>query len=60
MLQNRIDDQPTISIENLREAEGIFHQHLKRVSLKQTGSALLFCKPFSRLANICRSMNCTV
>jgi Fur family ferric uptake transcriptional regulator len=36
MLQNRIDDQLTISRENIREAEGIFLQHLKRVGLKQT------------------------
>jgi len=36
MLQKRIDDQLTISRENIREAESIFHQHLKRVGLKQT------------------------
>src|SRR5271168_1781471 len=36
MLQKRIDDQPAISRENIREAESIFHQHLKRVGLKQT------------------------
>ena len=36
MLQNRIDDQPTISRENIREAEGIFLRHLKRVGLKHT------------------------
>jgi len=36
MLQKRIDDQLTISRENIREAEGIFLQHLKRVGLKQT------------------------
>src|SRR6202040_3746975 len=36
MLQKRIDDQPTISRENIREAEGIFPQHLRRVRLKQT------------------------
>jgi Fur family ferric uptake transcriptional regulator len=36
MLQNRIDDQPSISRENIREAEGIFLQHLRRVGLKQT------------------------
>src|SRR6266853_46257 len=28
MLQKRIDDQPTISRENVREAEGIFLKHL--------------------------------
>ncbi|MGB9235643.1 MAG: transcriptional repressor [Terriglobales bacterium] len=36
MLQKRIDDQPSISRENIREAEGIFLQHLRRVGLKQT------------------------
>ncbi|MGH9643742.1 MAG: Fur family transcriptional regulator, partial [Terriglobales bacterium] len=35
-LQKRIDDQPTISRENMREAEAIFLQHLRRVGLKQT------------------------
>ena len=37
MLQKRIDDQPIISRENIREAEGILLRHLKRVGLKQTG-----------------------
>jgi Fur family transcriptional regulator, ferric uptake regulator len=36
MLQKRIDDQPSISRENVRQAEDIFLQHLKRVGLKQT------------------------
>jgi Fur family ferric uptake transcriptional regulator len=36
MLQKRIDDQPSISQENIREAEGILHQHLKKVGLKHT------------------------
>ena len=36
MLQRRIDDQPSISREMMREAQGILHQHLKRVGLKQT------------------------
>lgn len=35
-LQNRIDDQPSISREMIREAQGILHQHLKRVGLKHT------------------------
>ena len=34
--QNRIDDQPTISPEMIREAEEILHLHLKRVGLKHT------------------------
>jgi Fur family ferric uptake transcriptional regulator len=37
MLQKRIDDQPSISREMVREAEAIFHGHLKRVGLKLTG-----------------------
>jgi Fur family ferric uptake transcriptional regulator len=36
MVQKRIDDQPSISRENVREAEAIFLRHLKRVGLKQT------------------------
>jgi Fur family ferric uptake transcriptional regulator len=37
VLQKRVDDQPTISHEMLREAKEIFHDHLRRVGLKQTG-----------------------
>jgi len=36
MLQKRIDDQPSISREMMREAQQILHQHLKRVGLKHT------------------------
>ncbi len=36
MLQKRIDDQPSISHEMVREAQAILHRHLKRVGLKQT------------------------
>ncbi len=36
MLQKRIDDQPTISREMVREAQEILHRHLKSVGLKQT------------------------
>src|SRR5260370_2696889 len=36
MLQKRIDDQPSISREMVREAQDILHRHLKRVGLKQT------------------------
>jgi Fur family ferric uptake transcriptional regulator len=36
MLQKRIDDQPTLSRHAVREAQGILHEHLKRVGLKQT------------------------
>jgi Fur family transcriptional regulator, ferric uptake regulator len=35
-LQTRIDDQST-SRESLRDAQEIFHRHLKEVGLKQTG-----------------------
>src|SRR5258708_39790673 len=35
MLQKRIDDQPSISREMVREAQDILHRHLKRVGLKQ-------------------------
>jgi Fur family transcriptional regulator, ferric uptake regulator len=37
MLQKRIDDQPTISRQMVREAQDILHGHLKSVGLKQTG-----------------------
>ena len=36
MLQKRIDDQPTISRQMVREAQDILHRHLKGVGLKQT------------------------
>ena len=36
MLQKRIDDHAIISREAVREAEDIFHTHLKRVGLKLT------------------------
>ena len=36
MLQKRIDDQPTISRQMVREAQDILHRHLKTVGLKQT------------------------
>jgi Fur family ferric uptake transcriptional regulator len=36
MLQKRIDDQPTISRQMVREAQEILHKHLKGVGLKQT------------------------
>src|SRR6266567_2938536 len=37
MLQKRIDDQPTLSRQMVREAQDILHKHLKGVGLKQTG-----------------------
>ncbi|HEY6337193.1 MAG TPA: Fur family transcriptional regulator [Candidatus Sulfotelmatobacter sp.] len=36
MLQKRIDDQPSLSREMVREAQDILHRHLKSVGLKQT------------------------
>jgi Fur family transcriptional regulator, ferric uptake regulator len=36
MLQKRIDDQPTISRQMMRQAQQILHQHLRRVGLKHT------------------------
>lgn len=36
MLHKRVDDQPSISRESLRDAEQRFHEHLKRVGLKHT------------------------
>src|SRR5690348_17610114 len=35
-LHKRIDDQPSISREMVREAQSILHAHLKRVGLKHT------------------------
>ena len=37
MLPKRIDDHASISRESLREAQDIFHTHLKKVGLKHTG-----------------------
>src|SRR5260370_33757137 len=36
MLQKRSDDPPTIGREKMREAEGLYLEHLRRVGLKQT------------------------
>ncbi len=46
MLQKRIDDQPSISRQNIREAEEIFLQHLRRVGLKQTGQRNTILRTF--------------
>jgi Fur family ferric uptake transcriptional regulator len=35
-LQRRIDDHASISREDMRDAEAIFHRHLKKVGLKHT------------------------
>src|SRR5260221_448580 len=36
MLQKRIDDQASISREQVREAQDLFYKHLKKVGLKHT------------------------
>ncbi len=46
ILQKRVDDQPTISRENVREAEEIFHNHLKRVGLKHTDQRDVILRTF--------------
>jgi Fur family transcriptional regulator, ferric uptake regulator len=46
MLQRRIDDQPTISREMMREAQQILHQHLKSVGLKHTAQRDTILKTF--------------
>ena len=46
MLQKRIDDQPSISPEMVREAQGILHQHLKKVGLNRRRSAKPSCRTF--------------
>ncbi len=46
MLQKRIDDQPTISRQMLREAEAVFHDHLKRVGLKRTAQRDIILRTF--------------
>ena len=34
--QKRVDDQPSISPQMVREAQSVFHDHLRRVGLKHT------------------------
>ncbi len=46
MLQKRIDDQPTISRQMVREAQDILHSHLKRVGLKQTDQRATILRTF--------------
>jgi Fur family ferric uptake transcriptional regulator len=45
-LQSRVDDHPAISQENLREAQSIFYEHLRRVGLKQTGQRDIILRTF--------------
>jgi len=59
MLQKRIDDQPSISPENMREAEDIFLRHLRRVGLKQTEQRGTILRTFLEPANIFRLTNYT-
>ncbi len=37
MQHKRVDDRSSLSRDNVRAAQDIFHQHLKRVGLKHTG-----------------------
>jgi len=46
MLQKRIDDQPKISREMMREAEEILLRHLKLVGLKRTGQRETILRTF--------------
>jgi Fur family ferric uptake transcriptional regulator len=46
MLQKRIDDYSVTSREMFREAQEIFHQHLKRVGLKQTAQRNTILRTF--------------
>lgn len=46
VLQKRVDDQPTISREMLQEAQAIFHDHLRRVGLKQTAQRVTILGTF--------------
>ncbi len=46
MLQKRIDDQPSLSRQMVREAEDILHRHLKQVGLKQTAQRNTILRTF--------------
>jgi Fur family ferric uptake transcriptional regulator len=36
LLQKRVDDRRAVSVQDVREAQSILHDHLRRVGLKQT------------------------
>jgi Fur family ferric uptake transcriptional regulator len=44
--QSRVDDQLSISPQMVREAEAIFHDHLRRVGLKHTGQRDVILRAF--------------
>jgi len=46
MLQSRVDDHPAISPANVREAQSIFLNHLRRVGLKQTAQRDIILRAF--------------
>ena len=46
MMQKRIDDSESISRDDIREAQHILHEHLKRVGLKHTGQRDTILKIF--------------
>jgi len=45
-LPKRVDDRTTLSRESMREAETVFHNHLKRVGLKHTGQRDVILRTF--------------
>ena len=45
-LQSRVDDHPAISRENVREAQALFQNHLRRVGLKQTAQRDIILRAF--------------
>jgi Fur family ferric uptake transcriptional regulator len=45
-LLSRVDDHPAISRENVREAQSIFQNHLRRVGLKQTAQRDVILRSF--------------
>ncbi len=44
--RRRVDDHPAISGENVREAQSIFQNHLRRVGLKQTAQRGVILRAF--------------
>jgi Fur family transcriptional regulator, ferric uptake regulator len=46
MLQNRVDDHPAISLRDVREAQSLFHSHLRQVGLKQTAQRDVILRTF--------------
>ena len=55
MLQKRIDDHTSISRESLREAQELFHGHLKKVGLKHTEQRDTILRAFLETRHIANS-----